>query len=363
MDAETQDLVRSSFTKKTLSDFYIRKNQVDSEGNIQRKIYKLADTTTSTTGMSTSTPATKGVQGILWFKEIIKYAEDLRRFDQAVMHNEYMVRTGAHEVMIPRATSHLSLDYSTSEGSDRTLTEMNNISTVAVTMSASDFKKGGIGISKELAMTSMVDLVAHARHVITQDLARDLDVAIATELQDTSVTNRVFGGSGVSDPSGLAAGDVLTTDLIADAMEKLESNNYIPRLLFVSPAQIKAFRKDSQFVNASEYGSNEVVLKGEIGNYLGVRIIKTTNTPSYSAGATDTNQNTKTWGVAGHCCIMVGTNNWDQLVAGVVAWKEKPNIDYEYNKLKSKHIFYANQAYKVKLLEPKAVCLIKVADA
>ena len=363
MDAQTYRLVQSSFTKKTLSDFFLKRSQVDAEGNVQRKIYKLADTTTSTTGMATSTPSTKGIQGILWFKEIIKYAEDLRRFDQAVMHNEYMVNTGAHEVMVPRATSHLSLNYSTSEGSDRTLTEMDNISTVPVTLSASDFKKGGVAISKELAMTSMVDLLAHARHVITQDLARDLDVAIATELQDTSVTNRVFGGSGVSDPSGLSTGDVLTTDLIADAMEKLESNNYVPRLLFVSPAQVKAFRKDSQFVNASEYGSNEVVLKGEIGRYLGIRIIKTTNTPAYSSGATDTNQNTKTWGAAGHCCIMVGTNNWDQLVAGVVAWKEKPNVDYEYHKLKSKHIFYANQAYKVKLLEPKAVCLIKVTDA
>jgi len=363
MDVDTQNLVQSSFTKKALNDFFVRKSQVDSEGNFKRKIFKLADTTTSTTGMSTSTPSTKGVQGIMWFREIIKYAEDLRRFDQAVMHNEYMVRTGAHEVMIPRATSHLSLNYSTSEGSDRTLTEMDNISTVPVTISASDFKKGGIGISKELAMTSMVDMIAHARHVITQDLARTLDISIATELQDTSVTNRVFGGSGVTDPSGLAAGDVLTTDLIADAMEKIESNNYVPKLLFVAPAQIKAFRKDSQFVNAAEYGSDEVVLKGEIGQYLGVRVIKTTNTPSYAAGATDTNQNTKTWGAAGHCCIMVGTNNWDQLVAGVVGWKEKPNVDYEYHKLKSKHIFYANQAYKVKILEPKAVCLIKVTDA
>ncbi len=352
----------SHFTKVKLSDFYMTKKEWEMRNSNNRKIFKLADTTTSTSGIATSTPSTKGVQGILWFKEIIQYAEDLRRFDQAVMHNEYMVNTGAHEVMIPRTTSHLTINTSTSEGADRTFTALNNISTVAVTLSASDFKKGGIAISKEAAKTSMVDLVAQARYAITQAMARDLDVAIATELQDTSVTNRVYGGD-ATDPSELTSGDILTPDLVAEAMYKLEQNNFVPKLLYISPAQLKAFRKDSQFVNAAEYGSNDVILKGEVGQYLGVKIIVTTNVPAYSQGQTDTNENTKTWGAAGHCCIMVGTNHLDQLVAGVVAWKEKPTVDYEYNKLQAEHRIYYDQAFKVKILEPKAVCLIKVTDS
>ena len=36
-------------------------------------------------------------------------------------------------------------------------------------------------------------------------------------------TNRVFGGTSVSDPNGSSAGDVLTADLIADAIMKMES--------------------------------------------------------------------------------------------------------------------------------------------
>lgn len=354
--------VASHFTKVKLEDFLMPKHIWDQISNNNRKVYKLADTTTGTSGIQTSTPATKGVQGILWFREVIKYAEDLRRFDQAVMHNEYMVNTGAHEVMIPRATSQLSISTSTSEGANRTFTALDNISTVAVTLSASDFMKGGIAISKEAAKTSMVDLVAHARYVITQAMARDLDQAIATELQDTSVANKVYGGD-ATNVSQLSAGDVMTPDLIADAMEKLESNNFVPRLLYIAPAQLKAFRKDSQFVNAAEYGSNDVVLKGEIGRYLGIRVIVTTNVPAYSQGQTDTNESTKTWGAAGHCCVLVGTNHLNQLVSGAVAWKEKPTVDYEYNKLQAEHRIYYDQAFKVKILEPKAVCLIKVTDS
>lgn len=363
MDTQTYRLVQSSFTKKTLDDFLISKGMVNSEGQIQRKIFKLADTTTATSGMPTTTPGTVGIQGALWFKEIIKYAEDLRRFDQAVMHNEYMVNTGAREVMIPRSTSHLDITDSTAEGADRTMTAMDNLSTTAVTMAASDFKKGGVTISKELAMTSMVDLVAEARYKVTQHLAKTLDTSIVTEFQDSSVTNRVFGGSGVTDPSGLATGDILTTDLVADARAEIEENDFVPKILYIAPAQMKAFRKDSQFVNAAEYGSNEVVLKGEVGNYLGLKVITTTNAATFASGATDTNQSSYTWGAAGHCCMLVGTNGWNQLVSGVVGWKEKPNTDYDYNKYQSEHRIYANQAFKVKILEPKAMCLIKVTDA
>lgn len=356
---------RSHFSRVTLDDFLVRKQLADAG----RKIFKLDDqgtTTTygSSTGIATSTPATIGVAGITWFKEIIKYAEDLRMFDQAVMHNEYMVNTGAHEVMIPRTTSHLDITTNTTgEGESMHFTDMNNISTTNVTVTNSSYKKGGVSISLESAQNSMVDLVTQARYVIMQAMAKDLDTDIATELQDSTVTNRVFGDSSATDPSGLGTGDIMTTDLVADAMSKIEENNFVPKMLFMAPQQLKAFRKDSQFTNAAEYGGNEVVLKGEVGRYLGLRIITTTQTPAFASGATDTNQSSYTWGATGHTCVMVGTNQANQLVSGVVGWKMKPQVDYEWHKMNSAHHVFYRQCYKAKILEPKAVCLIKVSDA
>lgn len=365
------DLVRAvqaSYTHQRLGDYLIPKTLNDRilSGATLFKLDDAGTTTTygSTSGVATSTPATIGTAGIVWQKEILRYAEASRMFDQAVMQNKYMVNTGAHEVMIPRTTSHLEMDVtSTTEGTDRHFTDQSNITTTNVTITNSDYKKGGISISKEANQNTMSDRVSVARESLGEDMAQRQDAAIATELQDTSVTNVVYGGTGNSGVDGLATGDVMTTDLIADAMEKIEANNFIPRMVFVGTPQIKAFRKSSDFVNASAYGSDTVVLKGEIGNYLGVRIIKTTNTPAHSNGATDVNESSTAWGATGHANIMVGTNKHNKLVGGVLAWKEMPSVDYEYNKLRSAHHFFSDQCFKVKILEPKAICLLKTTDA
>jgi N4-gp56 family major capsid protein len=356
--------VKSSFTKRKLSD-YLLKKETAALHDFPVSV-KLADTTTATTGIATSTPATKGVTGIVWATEIIKYAEGLKRFDQAVMQNEYMVNYGADSVMIPRMTSELEVDFSPGggEGTARDGTEVNNISTVSVRIGTSDWKLGKLRVSKQTAMTTMVDMLENVQYQAARALAQDVDVSIASMLMDTSVTNVVYGGD-ATQVDHLTTGDVITPGLISDAKTKLAANNYVARMVFLSPELVGQLRKDPQFVNASQYGSNDVVLKGEVENYLGIRIIETTNTPAFVSGATDTNESSRTWGANGHCGIMVGTNGeqgGDLLVAGVLAWKEKPQIDYEYKKDEALHCFYLNQAYKAQILEPKAVCLIKVAD-
>lgn len=317
----------------------------------------LADTTTSTTGIST-------VQGQQWATKVIQFGEALRRFDQVAIINKWMVGRGDKTVTIPKATSHLTIDTSKAagEGGIRDTTEMTDLTGVDLTVSASSFKQGAITISKEAALTSRVDLVAQARYKIAQALAQDVDVDIATSLQDTTVTNRVYGGSATGVDS-LSTGDKFTVDLIPDAIAKIEANNFFPRYLFISHLQRQVLLKDSTFVNASEYGGREVVLKGEIGTYLGLKIISTTNTPSYSASETDTNESSTQWGAAGHCCIMVGTGPNNEPVAVALAWKELPSIGYEYDMKRNKHWIYYDQAFVTGIIQPKAVCLIKVTDA
>ena len=306
----------------------------------------------------TSTANISEFQDIFLSKEIIRFAEALRYFRQAVKENTTLVRSGDKTLRVPITTSHLDITTSHTEGAERTYTEMTNLDTVDITPS---FKLGAVAITKELVDTSRVDLIEQAKYVVAQAIEEDIETAITEEI-DTTVdsTNVVYGGDATA-PDELAAGDTITTDLVADAIKLVKDNNFVPAYLFIKPAQEAVFFKSSQFTNAAEYGSNEVVLNGEIGKYLGVKVITSTLTQSYAANDTDKGISAN-WGVAGTSCQLVG------LTAGkippiVLAWKQKPSITYEYLPRYANHYIYYDAAYGVKVVQPKAICRIKVADA
>lgn len=327
------------------------------------EILELADTIT-TTGTATGTNIYTDFAGTVWKDRVVQYGEALRRFDQVCLVDKSLVGNGAQTVSIPKGTSHLDIDTSKSggEAAARDTTAIDNLDAVSFTIAASDYREGQVTVSKAAEQTSMVNLVAQARYVVSEALAQDVDTAIATALQSTSVTNVVYGGSGVSAVDGLSSGDTFHADLVADAMEKIESANFVPYALFINTKQLRELRKDSQFTNASEYGSDEVVLKGQVGDYLGVKVITTTNTPTYAASATDVNETSKTWAVAGNTCILVGRDKLDRNVAAGLIWKELPTVGYEYELEKNLHHIYYDQCFKAGIIQEDAVCLIKVAQ-
>ena len=327
------------------------------------EIFELADTTT-TTGTATGTNIYTDFAGTIWKDRVVQFGEALRRFDQACFIDKSLVGRGEQTVSIPKSTSHLTIDTAKSggEAAARDTTAIDNLDAVSFTISASDFKQGQVTISKEAEQTSMVNLVSQARYVVAEALAQDVDTAIATALQSTSVSNVVYGGSGVSGVDGLSTGDTFYPDLVADAMEKIEANNFVPDLLYIGTKQLRELRKDSQFTNASEYGSDEVIMKGQVGDYLGVKVITTTNTPSYASGATDTNESSTDWGVAGTACIMTSKNKLGQNVTCGLIWKEMPAVGYEYQLEKNLHHIYYDQTFTTGLIHAGGVCLIKDAN-
>jgi hypothetical protein len=54
----------------------------------------------------------------------------------------------------------------------------------------------------------------------------------------------------------------------------------------IGPRQKQALRNSSQFTNAAEYGDRVVISSGEIGDYLGIRVICSNNIPATAAGGT-----------------------------------------------------------------------------
>jgi len=310
-----------------------------------------AVTDTSTVSAVNSTAITT-FRMTRYAEEIAKVAEDFRFLQNLCDHNTELVGSRDYSVRLFFTESHLDFSATTSktEGSERTYTEMTNLSYVDATPT---YYYRAVAITKQIADNSRVDLIELAKYMIAQDVEKEIEEAIITELE-TATTNVVYGGDATSVGS-LETGDVLTPNVIASAITKLEALNYKPKFLVIHPTQKGALIKDSQFVNASEYGGREVVLNGEIGTYLAAKVIVTTNVNAKTTAS-------DSWGADGHWCHLLGQNQYKQNAATIV-WKEKPNYAYEYLPRYANHYIYADAAYDVELVLEAAVCAIKVTDA
>lgn len=314
---------------------------------------------------NTSTTQITEFQDTFLDKEVVKFAEALRFFRQGVQENDVLIKSRDKTLRIPLTSSHRAITVTHTEGAERTYTEMTNLDTVDITPA---FKLGAVAITKELIDTSRVDLIDLAKYMIAEDIEQQIEEAITAEIDTTVATNVVYGGDAMA-PDDLTAGDKITVDLVADAIQKVKDNNFVPALLFIKPAQENVFYKSSQFTNAAEYGGNEVVMNGEIGKYLGVKVITSTLTQAYDSGAQDKGVagDDGLWGadggnVGGTSCQMIG------FMAGkkppvTLAWKLKPSVSYEYLKRYANHYIYYDAAYAAKVVQEKACCLIKVTDA
>ncbi len=306
----------------------------------------------------TSTTNITNIQETIISPDVVKFAEDQRYFRPFVREDtSIMLPNKSVSVKIPKTTSHLDITTSHTEGAERTYTEMTHINTVTCTPT---FKLGAIAITKELVDTSSINLIELARYTLVQDHEENIEAAIAAEAE-TGTDNILYGGD-ASDASGLTTGDTITVDLVADAIAELkDANSFQAKAFFVANEQEKVFHKSSQFTNAAEYGGREVVLNGEIGKYLGMKILSTENTTAYANSATDTSDSTA-WGAAGHSCLAVG-DFANRKVWMTLAWKQKLKVDYEYLKRYANHYLYYDSAYDVELIQSKAQCLVKVTDA
>lgn len=326
----------------------------------------IAELSTDPKTTQISTTGVTDMQPTQWAKEVVLFGEALRLLDQVIWVRNDIVGTKDEALTIPTQESHLDIttspiDTTYPEGTVRNFTIMDNTGTQTFTIAKTDFLKGGIAIGKELFMTCSLDLIGDAKRYIAEDIADDVDLAIATTLQDTNVTNQLWGGD-ATQVEDLTAGDVLTTDLIADARRQIMLNNFVPRFIVISPWNEATLLKDSQFVNASEYGSNVIVLKGEIGTYLGMKVIVTTNANfSYTTGDTEVNEAASP-GADSITIPVIGVHRSGQKSAAAIVWKEKPHVDMEFEKNEARHLIFYDQAFTTGILHVEAISLIKVSQ-
>lgn len=297
-------------------------------------------TTTGTTSPAGGSDDLSEYTAIEFLERVVRDAEERRVFERVASVYDDLVDVGDSTLEIPRTTGHLDLEDQQStddEGSDRGYQQLENLDTIEVTITASSFVSGGIKISKQAMMTTNIDLVEEARNAVTQQMAEDVDYAVRDEIVDSTPSDHVIDQT--------TSGE-LTPEAIADAMQKIEEDNYTPRFLVVAPTHINDLRKDSQFTNASEYGDDEVIMEGEIGQYLGVSVLKT----QAAVRSDDT------------YAYMVGEGPEGQAVGPGIVYKELPSMDMEFDREENTQKIYYDHTFETTTIQEDALALIQTEE-
>lgn len=302
-----------------------------------KNIFELTETTTGTTGIADVTPE-------IWGREVEKAAQALRVARQFCRINTDLQNRGGDVVHIPKnsmMTVASDVQSSLSEGAVIVPTAFDSMTTLDLTPAPF---YAAVRVAEDVIEELDLDILRMANEDIAEVLAQKEDQDIFTAAV-AGTGNTVWGGDATS-VATLATGDTLTTDLIASCTTELRIDNYKPDVLFIHPTQEGILLKDSQFLNAAEYGGNNVVMNGEIGKYIGLKIISTTNVPSNSGGS------------GGHDCIMLDSKH-----AMVLAIKKPIEIKSAFQVERNAHFIQGRIKYAAGVLNANAVGLIRVTDA
>jgi len=329
-----------------------------------------------------------------WLKEINDAAQKVHYFKQFAYQTK--VAKGNKDVIIPYRTSYMNSvrsgltsgdwEVSAAEGADVAFTKLSNLDGVQIVPTP---KNAGVTISNWALNVNAIDLIRaakeeltyHAGDMVDQDIAYQINQATAST-STARGAQTIYGGDAQAE-SELAAADKITTNLVADAKTKLQSstcrywtpaspgaeavssqaknpwksNPGDPFVLFIAPEQENVFIKDDQFTNAATYGSDKIIHSGEIGEYLGIKIIVTDNVQKIVSGGTALDGGSAP-GAAGHRCVLCKPK-----AAYGYADAIAPRIIVEdYPRQLSKDIIL-EMAYGTAVIHDDAIVFIDVTDA
>jgi len=361
---------------------------------MKNTIKELSETAASS--VQGTTVGTKyGLQPIQFLKSIVDAAKNQLFFVNCV--NVVNAPVGIHDVVIPKRAAYegasgMSFDTTERSAADISWTTMDNLASVIITPTP---VLAGYAITNYAIRTNAISLMQAAKDELSYAIGDRLDAYVSTTIGDAvsslnSATGCqiIYGGDATSDTT-LATGDVVTTDMVAKAIRLLKSKNKQyrandsaatgggygaltgtvagnpwtntpddPFVLLIGPAQEETFRKDSQFVNAAEYGSNEIVRNGEIGQYLGVKIVVTNNVEQVASGAEGPDGETANAGAAMTRCIMMKGKK-----ACALVWGQRPTLKVFDFPSKDETRVSLVCAYAASVIHHDAIVFLDVSDA
>ena len=351
-----------------------------------KSIWELTSEDTTTSDVRGSSRTAYALEPTQWVKQIIDAAKRVHYYAQFAYQG--VVSPGNKDLIIPYRTAYLaSGDWQASVGEATAVnfTKINNLD--GVNISPSDVN-AGVAISNRALRVNALDLVRAAKEELTYHAGDLVDLNVRNTAGDATAAGSatrgaqtIYGGDARAD-SELATGDTFTVDMIVDGKIKLQSATCkywvpgtpaaeavssqsknpwknepsSPFVLMIAPEQEGVLLKDSQFTNASEYGSNKVIMNGEIGEYMKIKIVSSNNCESFAAGATAPDGGGVT-GAIGHRCLMFKSKK-----AFGLAWGLKPKLHvFPYpSELESRMVL--ELAYASATIHDDATVNIDVAD-
>ncbi|DAZ85582.1 TPA_asm: major capsid protein [Altiarchaeum virus] len=305
-------------------------------------------------------------KGEEWKENIIAMATRNRVYEQFCHVDTSLVGTKDSIAHIPVQTARYTWLTTAPSNAGTALgvrkwTKMDAVSVVNVEVDATNWYYPGVAIAEYDQESSPINFAKYGRDQMLAAFRDIPEQSIVTAAVTGAGVSALYGGSATS-VNNLTVGSILTPDLIINAKSLLRKKGYIPDGIVCAVDQTGALEKDSQFTNASEYGSDEIVRQGfgEIGRYVGLRVFTSDNAPVYASGATDPAENL-TWGCAGARAIMFGRNDAGDRPTIASVWKQKESIKTEFNDNAASHLIMGKFGHAAKRLTTNGFVFINTS--
>ena len=338
------------------------------------------DTTTSETRGSSAT--TYALEPAMWLSEIMSNARNRWFFTNAV--GMYELQPGQKDLVVPIRKKYLTTsDFANtySAGAVITATKLDNLDGIRLT--PAPFTQM-ITIENYAIKTNAVNLITAAKEELSNYAAEAPEIALVTALNAATMTTTsvpgaqsLYGGDTTSDNT-LSAGDILTPEMISQARTYLMSrkaywwnsttktlcsaskNPWVsepndPFTLFVCPEVAHKLRIDPQFIDAANYGSSEVVMTGEIGKFVGVKVIESVYVATVATGGTAFDGGSVA-GIACARCMLIKPKK-----AAAIAWGLKPSLTVQPFPREASTDLILELTYQAKVIYNDAVVFLDVA--
>ena len=302
-----------------------------------------------------STAGIGSVRGSTWSERIIFDAQPDRVLSKYFLEFNDLLNNNDVTIVIPKIgdVNLMGSRGAYTEGKTRVMTKFDSADNLTVSLTSSDVKLGGCAVSFETASATRVSIIEMAHKQLVRQYLETIETDANTILQDSGTTNLIYGGDATGTAS-LATGDVITVDRIIDMKIELQVDNYAKQagqaVMFLHPTQFKQLLKSPQFTNAAQFGGDQVVRKGNIEEYVGVKIEVSTLVTAAT-----------TWGsgaLSGHYAYMI-----DPSAAAAIVWKEKAKVKVVTEFDERTHKILLDAWYKMTKVQINAICLGYFSDA
>jgi|MGYP003115663946 N4-gp56 family major capsid protein len=239
----------------------------------------MAGTTLTTTGSSTAGPQSTLQQ--YFDKKLLEQTLKTIVLDQFAFKAPLPGKAGAKTIRFFRYPESATTDVAT-------LTEGTAIATGAskqLSMETVDVTLAQYGqivtISDLLSAVELFNTMEQATVQNGQDAALKVDELLRNILGDSTTVVDRYAGAATSYATVGGTDDAMTALDILDASTNLRVNNARPSggyfTAVMAPEVARDLMNDDDWLEASKYGSPDQLFRGEVGRYMGVRVVTTTN--------------------------------------------------------------------------------------